>query len=110
MIAYASDRRLKENIKNIPNALEKVSQLNGVTYDWTDEAEELGFVPQTKHGETGVIAQEVQDIATKNSGVDNEYLTVNKEKIIPLLIEAVKELTAQNKEMLEQIEQLKNSK
>ena len=122
VVAYASDRRLKENITNIPNALEKVSQLNGVTYDWTDEAEELGFVPHTKH-ETGVIAQEVQAVipdavtiapfnglATEKSGVDNEYLTVNKEKIVPLLIEAVKELKDIVAKQQVEIEELKNGK
>ena len=52
--AYASDKRLKENVETIPNALDKVSNLRGVTFDWKDECVDLGFIPSTKH-ETGVI-------------------------------------------------------
>jgi hypothetical protein len=101
--AYASDRRLKTNITPISNALDKVMKIRGVEFDWVDNIEELGFQPQSMH-ETGVIAQEIQAVisdavriapfnkmATDISGVDNEYLTVDKEKIVPLLIEAIKE-------------------
>jgi hypothetical protein len=105
--AYASDRRLKTNITPISNALDKVMKIRGVEFDWVDNIEELGFQPQSMH-ETGVIAQEIQAVisdavriapfnkmATDISGVDNEYLTVDKEKIVPLLIEAIKELKAE---------------
>jgi hypothetical protein len=101
--AYASDRRLKTNITPISNPIDKLMQISGVEFDWVDNIEEIGFQPQQMH-ETGVIAQEIQAIipdavmvapfnnnATDISGVDNEYLTVDKEKIIPLLIEAVKQ-------------------
>ena len=69
--------------------------------------------------ETGVIAQEIQEVipdavttapfnneATKIRGIDENFLTVNKEKIIPLLIEAVKELSLQNKDLLRRLELL----
>ena len=105
--AYASDRRLKTNITPISNALDKVMKIRGVEFDWVDNIVELGFQPQSMH-ETGVIAQEIQAVisdavrvapfnkmATDISGVDNEYLTVDKEKIVPLLIEAIKELKAE---------------
>ncbi len=101
--AYASDRRLKTNITPISNALDKLMRIRGVEFDWVSNIEELGFVPQTIH-ETGVIAQEIQEVipdavklapfnkhATELAGFDSEYLTVDKEKIIPLLIEAIKE-------------------
>ena len=55
--AYASDERLKENIETI-DALDKVCQLRGVTFDWKDDCEDKGFIPTMKH-ETGVIAQNV---------------------------------------------------
>jgi hypothetical protein len=109
--AYASDRRLKTNITPISNALDKVMKIRGVEFDWVDNIEELGFQPQSMH-ETGVIAQEIQAVisdavriapfnkmATDISGVDNEYLTVDKEKIVPLLIEAIKELKAEIEEL-----------
>jgi hypothetical protein len=100
--AYASDERLKTNIVEIDSAIEKVKQLRGVTFDWQDDVEEKGFEPSAKH-ETGVIAQEVQKVipdAVVPAPFDPEYWTVKHEKIIPLLIEAIKE---QQKE----IEQLK---
>ena len=101
--AYASDERLKENIEPIHNAVEKVKQLRGVTFDWKDDCEDKGFMPTMKH-ETGVIAQDVQKVipdAAVPAPFDEDYLTVKHEKIIPVLIEAVKE-------QQEQIEELKS--
>ena len=95
--AYASDERLKENIKVIEDPLEKVKKLRGVTYDWKDNVEELGFLPAEK-SETGVIAQDVAAVikdGVKPAPFDDDYLTVQHEKIIPLLIESIKELSAE---------------
>jgi hypothetical protein len=90
IVAYStSDKRLKENIKPIENALEKVKSLTGVEFDWIEETKDV-------HGyeghDVGVIAQEVQAvlpeaIRTNESG----YLSVRYEKIIGLLVEAMKE-------------------
>jgi len=91
--AYASDIRLKENITPILNALDKVLKIRGVEFDWKDECESLGFKPSWKH-ESGLIAQEVQEVisdAVSPAPFNNEYLTVHKDKLIPLLIEAIKE-------------------
>ena len=110
--AYASDERLKTNIKPIENALDKVSKIRGVTYDWVDNIQsEYDFHPSTMH-ETGVIAQEIQEVIpdavseapmngnyTKKCGTDHEFLTVQKDKIVPLLIEAIKELKAEIDEL-----------
>jgi hypothetical protein len=109
--AYASDRRLKTNIKPITNALDKLMAINGVEFDWVENITDIGFQPQSMH-ETGVIAQEIQTvipdavtlapfnkIATDIQGIDNEYLTVDKEKIVPLLIEAIKEQQKQIEEL-----------
>ena len=105
IIAYASDQRLKENIVNIPNALEKVQQLNGVTFDWKEMVKDLGFEPNSVH-EVGVLAQQVEavlpeaveiapfDYDWKKPGQSisgEKYLTVKYEKIVPLLIEAIKD-------------------
>jgi hypothetical protein len=123
IIAYASDRRLKENIVNIPDALAKVKTLNGVTFDWKDMVEDLGFSPSKKH-EAGVIAQEVEavlpeaiDIAPfdydwaaidgSKSKSGEKYLTVNYEKIVPLLIEAIKEQQTQIESQQSQIDELR---
>ena len=99
--AYASDERLKENIETIPNALDKVCKLRGVTFDWKDDCEDKGFMPTMQH-ETGVIAQEVQAVipdAAVPAPFDEEYLTVKHEKIIPVLIEAIKELKQEIEEL-----------
>lgn len=99
--AYASDERLKENIETIPNALDKVCQLRGVTFDWKDDCEDKGFIPTMKH-ETGVLAQNVASVIPDGvvpAPFDDEYLTVKHEKIIPVLIEAIKELKAEIEEL-----------
>jgi hypothetical protein len=106
VVAYASDFRLKENISSIDNALEKISKIRGVNYTWKDEVEELGFSP-TKKDDIGVIAQEILEVLPEavrpapfdyinGSSVTGEnYLTVQYEKIVPLLIEAIKEQQTQ---------------
>ena len=107
MVAYASDERLKTNIVKIDNALEKVKQINGVEYDWVDNIkEEYDFHPNNMH-EVGVLAQEIEKVLpeavlpapmngpyTEKTGKDHKFLTVKYERIVPLLIESIKELTA----------------
>ena len=91
--AFASDIRLKTNIENITNALDKVDALVGFTYNWNDLAASMGY--NTNERLVGVSAQDVQKVlpeAVKPAPVNKEYLTVQYEKIVPLLIEAIKEL------------------
>jgi len=110
--AYSSDERLKTNITPIENPIEKVKQLNGVEFDWKDNVEELGFTPRVKH-ETGVIAQNVQSVipdATPNAPFNEEYLTVQHEKIIPVLIEAIKEQQKQIDELKQALNEQKEIK
>ena len=96
--ASLSDRQLKENIENIPNALEKVSKINGVTFNYIGSKESM----------TGVIAQEVQEVLPEviyetvdNTREDGRALAVRYGNMVGLLIEAIKELKAE-------VEQLKN--
>jgi cytoskeletal protein CcmA (bactofilin family) len=89
---YSSDIRLKENIVPIPNALEKVNQISGNTYDWKEGYDE---VHSHKGNDVGVIAQEVEAILPQIvTNRDTGFKAVQYEKIIPLLIEAIKELSA----------------
>ena len=92
----ASDDRLKTNREVIPNALEKVLSLSGFTFTWNEKAVELGFVPEVS--QVGVSAQQVQSVlpeAVKQQELDGEeILTVKYEKLVPILIEAIKELNA----------------
>jgi hypothetical protein len=119
VIAYASDFRLKENIVSIDNALEKISKIRGVNYRWKDEVENLGFSP-TRKDDIGVIAQEILDVLPEavrpapfdyvnGSSVTGEnYLTVQYEKIVPLLIESIKELNQKVEAQQTLINQLLN--
>ena len=92
---YSSDINLKTNISNISNALEKVKQINGVTYNWNDTAKSIDR-NKTDDVEAGVIAQEVQKVLPQIvTQRDDGYLAVRYEKLVPLLIEAIKELAAE---------------
>jgi Chaperone of endosialidase len=95
--AAASDDRLKTNKKVIPNALEKIISLNGFTFTWNTKASELGF--DTNTIQVGVSAQKVQSVlpeAVKTQILNNEeILTVKYEKLVPLLIEAIKDLKSE---------------
>lgn len=110
--SYYSDERLKEDIEKIDNALEKVMQLRGVTYKPNAIAEGLGY---KKQNEVGVIAQDVEKVLpeavkpapfdimlfenTEISRSGQNYKTVQYEKLVPLLIEAIKELNNEVKQL-----------
>ena len=94
---YSSDIRLKENIVPIENALSKVESISGNTYDWKEGYEEIH---SHKGNDVGVIAQEIEEILPQIvTNRDNGYKAVQYEKIVPLLIEAIKELSAKVKEL-----------
>ena len=109
--AYASDERLKTNIKPIQRPLEKLMKLRGVEFDWIDGIEEThGFIPKCKH-ETGVIAQEVEQVipdAISPAPFNNEYKTVEHTKIISLLIESVRSQQETIESLTKRIEELEN--
>ncbi len=96
LVAYGSpsDKRLKENIKPIESALDKVSKLQGVTFDW----KEKGITNLKK--DIGFIAQDVQkvipELVRKN---ENELLSMRHQGVIPILVEAIKELEVRIKEL-----------
>lgn len=100
---YSSDRRLKENIKPIENALSKLGQIRGVTFDWTDEEiEKRGGIDGyfVRKNDIGVIAQEIEGVipeavATREDG----YKAVRYELLVPLLIQALKEQQVQIEEL-----------
>jgi len=103
IVSNTSDARLKTNVTNITGALDKVMSLNGVTYNWNEKAIEAGFSAEVE--EVGLIAQEVQAVipqvifdAPFDRGEEGEslsgenYITLQYERIVPLLVEAIKEL------------------
>jgi hypothetical protein len=93
--AYAtSDSRLKTNIENITDALSKVCKLDGVTYNWNDLAHEIEN-KDTNIREVGVLAGQINEVLPEVVTVrESGYMAVRYEKIVPLLIEAIKELQA----------------
>lgn len=77
-----SDKRLKENIYLIDNALSKVNNIEGVYFNWLDQ----------KETQVGVIAQQVKEVFPEVVSEDkSSYLSVDYSKLVPLLIGAVNE-------------------
>ena len=102
--AFYSDERLKSFEGKIDNALDKVSNLNGYYYTGNNVAAEFGY--DTEHRQVGVSAQEVEAIlpevvktAPISADGETDYKTVQYEKLVPLLIEAIKELKAEVEEL-----------
>ena len=118
--AFFSDMRLKDKQGKITNALEKVSSLEGFYYKPNDIAKKYGYTDDKT--EVGISAQdiakilpEVVEIAPFDSGFTEDgkiyslsgenYLTVHYDKIVPLLIESIKELKTE----LEQLKAIKGN-
>ena len=97
--AYYSDDRLKTRKGNIQDALAKVETLNGFHYEANEVAQALGYKAKP---EVGVSAQEVQAVMPEvvvPAPIDEKYLTIHYERMVPLLIEAIKELSAKVKQL-----------
>jgi hypothetical protein len=93
---YSSDKRLKDNIKPIDNALDKVCSLSGNTFEWNEISHK-----ETGKSDIGVVAQEVEEVFPEIVNTrDSGYKAVDYQKLSAVLIEAVKELK-------EEIDQLK---
>jgi hypothetical protein len=84
---YTSDQRLKDNITPIDDPLTKVLSISGNTYAWNSESGKEG-------NDVGVIAQEILEVLPEAVTTrENGYLAVDYHKIVPLLVEAIKELS-----------------
>ena len=106
----SSDIRFKENVTTITNAIAALTQINGVRFDWTKDyitnngGEDGYFV---RKNDVGVIAQEIKTVLPEIVGTrDDGFLAVRYEKIIPLLIEAIKEQQTQIDNLKSVINQL----
>lgn len=92
-----SDERLKENIYPIDNALSRVSQIEGVYFDWKTGGDR----------QVGVIAQQVEKVLPEVVSEDkNSYLSVDYSKIVPLLIEAINEQNSIIKDLEDRLSKL----
>ena len=92
----SSDAKLKEDIKLLPNALDKIEKLNGVTFKWKrDGAPSAGVIAQDVQK---VLPEAVKEVTSLSNG--EKHLSVNYHALTSILIESIKELKAE-------IEQLK---
>jgi hypothetical protein len=97
---YSSDERLKENVKPIENAIDKVSKIRGVEFDWIVDKE----IHDNEGHDVGVIAQEIEKVLPEVVQTrDNGYKAVKYEKIVSLLIEAVNEQQQQINKLQEKL-------
>ena len=106
--AYSSDSRLKDFKGKINNPLDKIEKLNGYYYEWNDTAKSIDPDVFKEGLEVGVNAQEVEavlpEVITEAPIVeihklDTDYKTVYYDKIVPLLIEGIKELKKEIEEL-----------
>ena len=105
--AFVSDERLKTRVDTIDNAVEKVCSLNGFIYKFNDTAKALGY--DTEKRQVGLSAQEVEKVlpeVIKPAPVDNTYKTLDYAKIVPLLVEAIKEQQGQIEDLQKKLEEM----
>jgi hypothetical protein len=102
IIAYYSDIRLKDNLETIKDPGSKLYTLNGVFYTQNKFAEKFGYKNYSQ--QVGLIAQEVQKVVPEvvkpapfdvsghdGSKTGEHYLTIQYERLIPLIVETIKE-------------------
>jgi hypothetical protein len=100
IVAYYSDDRLKTRTGNIQNALEKVLSLDGFHYHANETAVALGY--DASKEEVGLSAQQVQAVLPEviaPAPIDPQYMTMHYERLVPLLVEAIKEQQKQIEEL-----------
>ncbi len=106
----ASDRRFKTNIKKIGNALSLVRQIEGDTYEYNQDNEAGRTMPEGKS--LGFVAQELAKVLPDAVIKDEEgFYAVNYDAVIPVLVEAVKELDGQmevNTNLQQQVAELRS--
>ena len=94
---YSSDISLKDNIRPIESALFKVQQINGVTFDWNEKSSKI---QQDKGHDVGLIAQEVENVLPEVVQIrEDGIMAIQYEKVVPLLVESIKELTKRVEEL-----------
>ncbi len=104
-IGACSDEKFKKDIETIEGALPMVEQLDGVRYSWrTDEYPDQQFSDERQ---VGFVAQDVQQVLPEAvTTQDDGSLTVDYSRITPLLVQAIKELKAENEALKKRLEKL----
>jgi hypothetical protein len=110
-IAGSSDARFKTNVRSISSPLEKVKSLRGVYFNWDQKSfPNKDFSDKT---ELGFIAQEVENVLPEVVSKDNspeEYRSVKYDKVVALLVEAIKEQQKQIDSLKLQVKKLQKKK
>lgn len=107
-VSLPSDQRFKKNITLLTDALAKLTCIRGVTYEWNEHYEATGR--SSGRREIGVIAQEVEKACPELViELNNGYKAVEYGRMGALLVEAVKELAAQNRVLEQRIKDLESS-
>ena len=103
---YSSDISLKDNIRPIESAIFKVKQIRGVTFDWNEKSNKL---QQEKGHDVGLIAQEVEKVLPEVIQIRKDGIkAISYEKVVPLLVEAIKEQQVTIENLIKRIELLEN--
>lgn len=93
LVISASDRRLKNNILPVRNALNKISKLRGVYFNWVEDKRVELNLDDRRH--IGLLAQDVQEVLPEavDTVFDGQYLGVNYDALMPLFIEGLHEMS-----------------
>jgi hypothetical protein len=121
--AFYSDGRLKENLKIISNPIEKIRKITGYTYNTNELGKVLLNNENDNDNKVGLIAQDLQKVLPEavklapfdrdekgNSKSGENYLTIQYEKVVPLLVEAIKEQQIKIDNLTIEVENLKKPK
>ncbi len=105
-ISQPSDSRLKTNIVPLTGALDRLVNLQGVYFNWVESKGGMGGKLEGK--QVGFIAQEVQKVFPEviSEDSENHYLGIDYAKLVPILLEGIKELDAKNKDLEMRVERL----
>jgi hypothetical protein len=102
-----SDERVKTNVSNMTDGIDKINQIRPVTFDWVPTEN----VSDRDDSDFGFIAQEIEEVLPETVHTRGDgYKTVSYEKVVPVLVQAMKEQQAMIEMLKTEIELLKNNK
>jgi len=93
--AHYSDDRLKTRLGKIESALDKVCALEGFYFQANELAQSMGYEVRKEVGLSAQAAQRVLPEVVTSAPINDQYLTIWYERVVPLLVEAIKELRAE---------------
>jgi len=107
-----SDERLKTNVRQVEGALDKLQRIRGTAFEWAETESSYALAGAPGQSSIGVVAQEVEEVFPEVVSIydpDQEYKAVDYNGLTSVLVEAVKELKAQDEELRSRIEALEGA-